>query len=243
MKLTVRGLRPHERTAAEALFSALSTRHRLDDDLRLRVTGAAAPGGPMLVQANLRLFGAPARIQVAGRDPAEALAAGAARLDRQVRRLSTSWEPWPWPDPERRPLAVPGRPVISRVKSPRLHRQSVCQAAAHLAAMDYDAYLFIDSATGEDAVVHRAGPTGLQLTRQRSMHPPRAAGAPAPTVNPRRPPVLAPDAAAGRMTEGWLPFLFFTDSSTGRGNLMYRRYDGGIGLVSPASMEKVPLRK
>ncbi|MFI5909838.1 sigma 54 modulation/S30EA ribosomal C-terminal domain-containing protein [Dactylosporangium sp. NPDC051541] len=231
MKLTARSLGPHERIAAEALFGALATRHRLDDDLRLRVTGAAEPGGPMVVQANLRLFGAPARIQVAGRDPAEALAVGAARLDRQVRRLSTAWEPWPWPDPERRALAVPGRPVISRVKTPQLYRRCVCQAAAHLAAMDYDAYLFIDSATGEDAVVHRAGPTGLQLTRQRSMHPADFPGVPAPTVNPRRPPVLSPSAAASRMTEGWLPFLFFTDPSTGRGNLVYRRYDGGIGLV------------
>ncbi|WP_433087921.1 hypothetical protein ACQP1P_18525 [Dactylosporangium sp. CA-052675] len=239
MDITARGLRPHERTAAEALFGALATRHRVDGDLRLRLTGAAVPGGPMLVQANLRLFGAPARIQVAGRDPAEAIATGATRLDRQVRRLSTRWEPWPWPDPERRPLAVPGRPAITRIKSPRLYRQSFCQAAAHLAAMDYDAYLFVDAATGEDALVHRAGPTGLQLTRQRSMHPAGGPGTPAPTVNPRRPPVLSPDAAAARMAEGWLPFLFFTDSGTGRGSLVYRRYDGGTGLVRPG---KVPPR-
>ncbi|MEU7867225.1 sigma 54 modulation/S30EA ribosomal C-terminal domain-containing protein [Dactylosporangium sp. NPDC049140] len=236
MDVITRGLRPHERTAAEALFGALAVRHRVGGALRVRLTGAAVPGGPMLVQANLRLFGAPARIQVAGRDPAEAIAAGAARLDRQVRRLSAAWEPWPWPDPERRPLAVPGRPSITRSKSPRLYRRSFCQAAAHLAAMDYDAFLFIDAATGEDALVHRAGPTGLQLTRQRSMHPAAGPGTPPPTVNPRRPPVLSPEAAAARMAEGWLPFLFFTDAGTGRGCLVYRRYDGGTGLVRPAEV-------
>ena len=31
------------------------------------------------------------------------------------------------------------------------------------------------------------------------------------------------------------PFLFFTDEDTGRGNVLYRRYDGDYGLVVPAS--------
>ncbi|WP_432969007.1 hypothetical protein [Dactylosporangium sp. CA-233914] len=239
MNLTARGVRPHEREVAEALFGALATRHRLDGGLRLRLTAAAREGGPMVVQANLRLFGAPVRIQVAGRDAAEAIATGATRLDRQIRRLSTAWEPWPWPDPEHRPLAVPGKPVITRIKSVQLYRRCFCQAAAHLAAMDYDALLFTDSETGEDALVHRAGPTGLQLSRQRSMHPAAGRGTPVPTVNPRRPPVLSQQDAAARLADGWLPFLFFTDSATGRGNLVYRRYDAGAGLVRPG---KVPSR-
>ncbi|MGI5241220.1 hypothetical protein [Dactylosporangium sp. CA-139066] len=231
--ITARGVRDHEREAAEALFSAVLTRHGLPGGLRLRLTGAACEGGPLLVQANLRVHGAPARIQVAGRGPAEALAAGVARLDRQIRRLRTAWEPWPWPDPERRALAVPGRTGLTRVKVVRLYRGRVCQAAARLAAMDYDAYLFTDADTGEDAVLHRAGPSGLQLTRQRSMHP-APGGVPEPTVNPRRPPVLTPEEAAAHMAQGWLPFLFFTDSASGRGNLAYRRYDAGTGLVVPS---------
>jgi hypothetical protein len=32
-------------------------------------------------------------------------------------------------------------------------------------AMDYDVHLFTDAATGEDAVVYRAGPSGLRLAR------------------------------------------------------------------------------
>ncbi|GAA4245324.1 hypothetical protein [Dactylosporangium darangshiense] len=232
--LAARGVQPHERACAEALFSAVLTRHGLPGGLRLRLTGAACADGPLLVQANLRVHGAPARIQVAGRDAAEALAAGAARLDRQVRRLRSDWEPWPWPDPERRALAVPGRTGLTRVKVVRLYRRRVCQAAARLAAMDYDAFLFTDAETGEDAVLHRAGPSGLQLTRQHSMHPAAVPGVPEPTVNPRRPPVLTPEEAAERMAEGWLPFLFFTDRASGRGNLAYRRYDAGTGLVVPS---------
>lgn len=30
------------------------------------------------------------------------------------------------------------------------------------------------------------------------------------------------------------PFLFFVNSQTGRGNLIYHRYDGHYGLVEPA---------
>lgn len=219
---------------AAVAFAAVLACHGLPGPLRLRLTAAACAGGPMLVQANLRVFGAPARIQVAGRDPVAAIAAGAERLDRQLRRLSTAWEPWPWPDPQRRPLGVPGAAPLTRRKAVRLRRQRICQAGAHLAAMDYDAYLFTDAETGEDAVVHRSGPTGLQLSRQRSMHPPVGTGTPVPTVNPRATPVLTAAAAAAHMAAGWLPFLFFTDPATGRGNLVYRRYDGGAGLVTPA---------
>jgi hypothetical protein len=57
---------------------------------------------------------------------------------------------------------------------------------------------------------------------------------PAPTVNPRRTPRLSAVEAAERLAEGWLPFLFYTDAATGRGGLVYRRYDGGTGLISAA---------
>ena len=30
------------------------------------------------------------------------------------------------------------------------------------------------------------------------------------------------------------PFLFFVDAQTGRGNLIYHRYDGDYGLITPA---------
>ncbi|MBO1414556.1 sigma 54 modulation/S30EA ribosomal C-terminal domain-containing protein, partial [Streptomyces sp. FH025] len=31
------------------------------------------------------------------------------------------------------------------------------------------------------------------------------------------------------------PFVFYTDTSTGRGNVLYRRYDGHYGLITPAA--------
>lgn len=225
---------------ARAMVSAVVARHRLAGGARVRLTGDYHPGGPMVVQVNLRVSGAPARIQVAGPNPADAVAAGAVRLDRQVRRLLTAWEPWPWPDPERRALAVPGRDQITRRKLVPLRPRRTCQAASMLAAMDYDVCLFTDADTGEDAVIYRAGPTGLRVARQRSMRPAPTRGTPAPTVNSRRTPVLTPEAAAAHLAAGWLPFLFFTDQDTGRGCLVYRRYDDGVGLLGPAGSPQGP---
>src|SRR5690606_40127453 len=124
---------------------------------RVRVSGSAC-GGPGLVQVNLRVCGAPARVQVPGYTVAAAVDAAASRLDRQVTRLTATWEDWPWPDPQRRPLGVPGDGRIVRQKRYRLHAVLPCQAVAILHAMDYDFFLYHDVETGEDAVVYRAGP-------------------------------------------------------------------------------------
>lgn len=229
-------LQQDERDCAVAMISAVLTHHGMSiENARIRLTGANCAGGPMLVQVNVRVCGAPARIQVAGRTAAVAIATAAARLDRHIRRLTTAWEPWPWPDPERGALAGPAEGHIARLKRFRLHAGMPCQAAAVLDAMDYDVHLYTDAETGEDAVVYRAGPTGLRLARQRTMRPPSTPVTPPLTINPRTIPDLTPSQAATRLVHGWLPFIFFTDHDTRRGNLLYRRYDGNLGLITPTS--------
>jgi len=104
-------------------------------------------------------------------------------------------------------------------------------------AMDYDITLFTDAETGEDAVVYRSGPTGLRLARQRTMRPPSLPVLLPLTVNAHRVATLTAASAADRLVEGWLPHVFFTDRETGRGNLLYRRYDGELGLVRPLETE------
>jgi hypothetical protein len=223
-----------ERDGVQAMISAVLRRHRnAVAHTRVRLTGGYCGGWPTLVQVNLRVCGAAARIQVAGTSHALAIAAAAARLDRQICRSSTAYEPWPWPDPQRRPLAVPIPGKIARLKTVRLHTASPCQAAAVLDAMDYDVHLFTDAETGQDAIVFRAGPTGLRLARQRAMHPPSLPVLLPLTVNSRKIPTLTASHAADRLAEHGLPFLFYTDLGTRRGHLLYRRYDGGLGLVTP----------
>lgn len=186
-----------ERECAQTMVGAVLAHLKIPaDNVRMRLTGANCAGGPVLVQVNLRVCGAPARIQVPGRNAAAAIAVGAARLRRQIRRLSTAWEPWPWPDPERRSLGVPGPGQIARVKTFRLHVGMPCQAIAVTNAMDYDVYLYTDAETGEDAIVYRAGSTGLRLARQRRMHPPSMPVALPLTINSRKVPVLTPAEAA-----------------------------------------------
>ncbi|GAA0897571.1 dormancy-associated translation inhibitor [Virgisporangium ochraceum] len=217
---------------ASAMVSAVLTHHGVPvDGARVRLGGSHC-GGPLLVQVNVEVRGTAARVQVAGPTPSRAVAAAGARLDAQLRRLVGRWEPWPWPDPDRRSLGVPGAASVVRHKDVHLRTALPCQAATTMHAMDYDAHLFHDRESDEDAVVYRAGPSGVRLARQHTMRPPRPT-ATALTVNPHRVPTLTGDQATERLTEGWLPFLFYTDRPTGRGHLLYRRYDGHLGLVTP----------
>lgn len=222
-----------ERERAATMVHAVLARYRHPiGPARIRIAGSTC-GGPGLVQVNLRVCGAPARVQVPGPTMTAAISAAATRLRRQVDRLTTAWQPWPWPDPQRRPLGVPGVGRVVRRKAYRLHVATPCQAAAMLGAMDYDVLLYTDAQTGEDAVIYRSGPAGLALARQRTMRPPTVPSVLAMTVNPRRTPTLTVDEAVHRLADGWLPFMFFTDHDTGRGSLLYRRYDGDLGLIVP----------
>ncbi|MEU1960861.1 sigma 54 modulation/S30EA ribosomal C-terminal domain-containing protein [Nocardia sp. NPDC019255] len=202
---------------------------------RLRITGPDHDDGPMVVQVNLSVGGTPARIQTLARRRGDALPT-LVRLERQIKALQKTWEPRPWPDPGRRPLDAPGPGELVRRKVVALMTCGLPAAAAIMDAMDYDAHLFTDAETGEDAVVHRAGPFGLRMARQHSVHtPPWIAGTPGlVTINPRPAPELTETRAVARVCEYGLPSLFYTDSASGRGRLMYRRYDGGLTLVAPA---------
>lgn len=234
-------------TVAAAVGRALAYRG-ITGGARVRLSTANCADTPMLVQVNLRVRGVPARVQapVTGFDD---LTPVLARLDRQIVRVWARWRPRPWPDRSRQPLTPPTEAVIARRKPVLLKRITPLDAAAVMDAMDYDVHLFTDAETGEDAVIYRAGPSGLRLARQRSMYPPGRAWCPpagAPLVpvivNSLPTPTLAETAALDRMRQHGLRFLFFTDPATGRGQLLYSRYDGNIGLITAiAAVESAAL--
>jgi hypothetical protein len=206
---------------------------------RVRLATANCADGPMLVQVNLRVRDTPVRVQAvtAGIDD---LPSALVRLDRQIVRVWAPWRPRPWPDRTGRVLTAPCDGVITRRKAYALQRMTPLDAVAAMDAMDYDVHLFTDAESGEDAVVYRAGPSGLRLARQRRMYPPgwswaSSAGAPpvALIVNSRPTPTLSEAAAVGRLCGHGLRFLFFTEPVTGRGQLLYPRYDGNLGLITP----------
>lgn len=206
---------------------------------RVRLTPSNGAQGAMLVQVNLQVRDIAARVQaiVGGID---GLGSALARLDGQIVRVWARWRPRPWPDSTRRAVTAPAQAVITRRKLVVLQRATPVEAVAVMDAMDYDVHLFSDAETGEDAVVYRAGPSGLRLARQRQMYPPGWSWSPPPgarpvplIVNSRPTPTLTEAAAVGRVCEHGLRFLFFTDQATGRGQLLYARYDGDLGLITP----------
>jgi hypothetical protein len=193
----------------------------------------------MVVQVNLQVRDTPARVMAVTTGIGN-LAPVLARLDRQIESMCLPWRPRPWPDSTRRMLTVGADAVVARRKSVLLQRLTPLQAVQVMDAMDYDAHLFTDAETGEDAVVYRAGPSGLRLARQRQVFPPgwswssNLSVPPVPlVVNSRRTPTLTEATSVGRMREHDLRSLFFTDPTIGRGQLLYPRYDGNLGLVTP----------
>lgn len=213
----------------------LLRRNHVHGGARLRITGPNYESGPLLIQVNLHIGDTPARIQTPTQGHGDALPA-VVRLERQIKALRAPWRPRPWPDPSRRPLDSPGPGEPTRRKSVSLTTGRPLTAAAVMDAMDYDVHLFTDADTGEDAVIYRAGPRGLRLARQYSVHPPRSTtDGPEPlTINPRPAPVVTETQAAARVCEYGLPFLFYTDPNSGRGHVMYRRYDADLTLITPA---------
>jgi len=112
--------------------------------------------------------------------------------------------------------------------------QTVREAAEDLAALDHDFFLFHDSDTGRDAVLHRRDDGRLGLIAARDASP--VADGEGVLLEPSRytePTDLA--VARGEMDELDHRFLFFVNATTGRGNVIYLRYDGHYGLIEPSA--------
>ncbi|WP_084523395.1 sigma 54 modulation/S30EA ribosomal C-terminal domain-containing protein [Nocardia inohanensis] len=224
---------------ARRVIGQLLRRHHLGQDARIRLTALGNSHGTTIAQVNVKCAGRPVRAQADG-PGGFALTFAAERLDRQLTRLLDLAPPRWEPDPGRAPLAYAGaeKPVVHwKTVVPMVG--DVRAAVAAMDAMDYDAHLFTDRDTGEDALVYWAGPTGVRLARQHHTRPPREITALRLTVNPQPTRELTEAEAAARLCRYGLPFLFYTDAEAGRGRLLYRRYDGNLGLVLAAGSAAV----
>lgn len=219
---------------------------------RVRLTRMANPAveQPVIAQANVDVNGRPARAHVAGQTVTQAVDLLQDRLAERLARLAERWEarrgrtPVPggheWrhgSEPTHRPDYCP-RPVeerqVVRHKSFSLAREAPDEAAFELEWMDYGFHLFTDADSGEDSVLYRSGPTGYRLAQ---VHPrPQLVGSVAVplTVSELPAPRMTVAEAKQRLEVAGFPFVFFADDSTGRGNVLYHRYDGHYGLIVPA---------
>jgi hypothetical protein len=211
-----------------------------------------AEGRPAVAQVRVDVGGQLVRAQVAAHTMPEAIALLRDRLGVQLTRLEWArhWEPGH--DPEgsgplewrqgtesaRRPVRVPlptGERSVVRRKDFVLAQESVDRAALTMETMDYDFHLFCESGSGQDSVVYRFGPGPFRLA-QVDPRPERITPATVPVNLVKTPaPVLTVDEAKERLDATDYPFVFFKDAATGRGSVLYGRYDGHYGLISAVS--------
>lgn len=221
-----------EKSRADRVIRQVLRRHYLESPATVRLTRTESFGATTVAQVNAQFDGTPIRVQADG-PGGFALTFAAERLDRQLDRLTGKAEARWAPDPGRAPLAVVSdeRSIVRR-KPCCLEVLEPVAAVAVMDTRDYDVHLFTDAETGEDAIVYWAGPLGVRMARQQRMHPPTSATWRSLTMNPHPTRVLTEIEAATRLCAYGLPFLFFTDPSDRRGRLVYRRYDGDLGLVA-----------
>jgi hypothetical protein len=144
-------------------------------------------------------------------------------------------EPWD-------PRAAHTIPSVVKVggKARRLARHKSCPpavqdlgaAALTMDLRDYDFHLFVDGASGQDAVATRGGAAGFRLAAD---HPHLLGGIPegVPVADaPVRLPSLTMPEAVRALDLRDVPFLAFTGVGSGRAAVLYRRFDGHLGLLT-----------
>ncbi|MPZ84493.1 MAG: hypothetical protein GEV28_30530 [Actinophytocola sp.] len=230
--------REYARRQIAAFVRRLQTRQQgqpLSARVKLTASTRSSTRLPVLAQANLYIGEQPVRAQVAAAFVHEASQALRARLGEQIARLTNPDRPRPWPtggvELEFGCTVPVGQRKIVRRKSYRLTWCTPDHAALTMDVMDYDCHLFVDACTGQDSLIYRVGPTGYRLSRLVPLPPPPAPVTPL-TIDPRPVPQLTAEEAVARLDSTELPYRFFRDAATGRGTVLYRRYDGHYGLIT-----------
>jgi ribosome-associated translation inhibitor RaiA len=221
---------------APVLFGRIKMRHEPNRSIER----------PIVVAATLDVNGYPVRAHAAGHIATEAVDLLEERLRRQLleahqriaflRRRHTgvaALGEWRHGDePTARPAFFPRPPEerqVMRTKTVSLGRCTPEDAAVQMEMLDHDFHLFVDSATGREAVVQRLSDGDYALSRA-----PDDGEEPHDVVRFRtgpRPSTLTLESAVERMNDTDEPFLFFVDVRTSRGAVLYRRSDGHYGVV------------
>lgn len=195
--------------------------------------------GGRFVGAHVAAHGMPEAVDLLSDQLAQRLADRAQRLEALHRRPAGSEGRGEWRHgdlPTSRPEYF-DRPAdereLVRQKVFVTAEQSVDEAAFDMDQLDYDFYLFRDVASGDDSLLERRPGRAYRLRSVRAR-----AASPTPAaleldVEGRPAPVLTLDGAVEQLAEADR-FVFFADAVTGRGCVVYRRYDGHYGLLTLA---------
>lgn len=246
------GVGPADRTYAEEAIGKLvakASRPVIFARMKLQIDETRPPDEHALAQGTLDMSGTLLRAESAAPSIPEAVDALATRLERRLRRIAEQRE-----DKNQRPPSTPegqwrsgdlpsARPTyFARPKEERtiLRRKAfapssstIDEALFDLEVLDHRFFLFTDAGTGEDAVVFETE-DGVAVRTSTGTEPPHADDHPGLTFDPRPAQELTDEEAANRLDVSGAPFIFFRQSESGRGAVLYRRYDGHYGIIEPA---------
>jgi len=122
---------------------------------------------------------------------------------------------------------------IVRHKTWSAEDATVDEAVWDLESLDHDFHMFRELATGQDSILSRVGDGSYRLQQ---LVPDVVAvehTAERVTFDPQLPMPLTVEEAIERLDLTGDPFVFFENPATGRGDVVYRRYDGHYGLITP----------
>jgi ribosome-associated translation inhibitor RaiA len=205
---------------------------------------------PALAKATVDVGGSPVRAQAAASTMGEAIDLLQARLRhrlevvrsrlgaRQRRGAAAEHGEWRHGDsPAHRGEFYPRPPEEREVIRQRAYDnepRSLEEAFYQLHVLDYDFLLFVDAGTGLDSLLyHPKRGSFPHLARAADSTPPPARLVDT-VIDSQTAPQLSLDQARSLLEGSDAPFAFYRDAGTGRGNVLYRRFDGHYGLATPA---------
>jgi ribosome-associated translation inhibitor RaiA len=247
------GIQQEDREAAETAIATLvskASRPVIFARMKLAIDDKRPQDEQALAQGTLDMSGTLIRAEATGSTAAEAVELLSTRLERRMRRISERRE-----DESQRPPSTPegqwrsgdlptarptyfGRPKESR----RIERRktfapdfsTIDEALFDLEVLDHRFFLFTDADSGEDSVVFETE-DGVSVRTLSGESPGRRDHLPDLTFDPRPAQTLTDAEAVNRLDVSGAAFIFFRHADTGRGTVLYRRYDGHYGLIEPAA--------
>jgi hypothetical protein len=222
--------------------------------VRLKLSFARDKARPRraLVQGTLDVNGHLVRAHVAAETFQDALDVLAGRLRDKLEHLAQHQEalrrrvepppPGEWRHGDVAPARPPyfDRPVeereLVRHKAYVADELRLDEAVFDMEQLDYDFHLFRDIDTGEDSLIARDddGYRVQHLNTPPGHTGPHQAGGTAIDEDAAPAPVLDIAEAIERLDAGGERFVFFADRTSGRGAVVYHRYDGHYGLLTLA---------
>ncbi|MBX7159097.1 MAG: HPF/RaiA family ribosome-associated protein [Acidimicrobiia bacterium] len=232
----------------EALYRA-APRPVVHAAIRLEREMKAGLERPATTEVSLDISGRNVRAKVAAPTLHESIDLVEDRLRRQLKRLAEisitkgrrpkvrADGEWRHGDePMHRPLwrerSAEDRQIVRR-KTFAVGEMSPDEAVFEMEQLDHDFFLFVNLDTHEDNVVERLDDGTYMLAALRTRDP-ELDGCVAPIkAAATMPAELDTDEAVELLDVENVNFVFYLDTDSGRGHVLYRRFDGNYGLIVP----------